>query len=112
VPLLKEDAILGDRIWSRTIHALRHGFADTLYQAGVDSAVVSDIAGRLGDSETTTRYTNPAGLAKVKATIAQYPIITGDLKPTPLRLLGHGERREPPPWAGRKPSERFRRTGP
>jgi integrase len=111
VPLLKEDAILGDRIWSRTIHALRHGFADTLYQAGVDSAVVSDIAGRLGDSETTTRYTNPAGLAKVKAAIAHYPIITEHLEAKPLRLLGHVERNEPPPWAGRKPVERLRRAG-
>jgi len=52
---------LGEKMWNRSIHALRHGMADTLKQAGVSPEIIDDISGRLSEgSETNTRYTNPA----------------------------------------------------
>jgi hypothetical protein len=61
IPVMR--GALGEKMWSRSIHALRHGMADTLKQAGVSPEVIDDISGRLSEgSETNTRYTNPAGL--------------------------------------------------
>ncbi|MDX8530075.1 integrase [Mesorhizobium sp. VK25A] len=98
---------LPDGLWQRPIHALRHGFADTLKQAGISDGIIEDVSGRLGETETATRYTNPAGLSLLQLIIARYPIITGHLEPKPIRLLPWVEHRQPPPWAGKASGERF-----
>jgi len=38
--------------WNRPLHALRHGFADTLKQQGVSEGLIEDLSGRLGQSKT------------------------------------------------------------
>lgn len=98
---------LPDGLWQRPIHALRHGFADTLKQGGISDGVIEDLSGRLGGTETATRYTNPAGLSLLQLIISRYPIITGHLEPTPIKLLPWVETKEPPPWAGMKSGDRF-----
>jgi integrase len=109
VPLVNASPQFSEDLWKRAIHALRHGFADTLKQAGVDSAVIDDISGRLGSSETELRYTNVAGLPLIKSHLVKYPSITGHLEPRPIRLLPWVAKKELPPWAGRKAGDRFRR---
>lgn len=94
-------------LWERPIHALRHGFADTLKSAGISEGVIEDLSGRLGETETATRYTNPAGLALLRLIISRYPVITGHLEPQPIQLLPWVEQKVPPPWAGKKSGDRF-----
>ncbi|XJN83955.1 integrase [Mesorhizobium terrae] len=94
-------------LWERPIHALRHGFADTLKNAGVSEGVIEDLSGRLGETETATRYTNPTGLALLRLIISRYPVITGHLEPQPIQLLPWVEQKLPPPWAGKKSGDRF-----
>lgn len=89
--------------FDRFIHALRHGFANTLKQAGADEAVINDISGRLGETETQVRYTNPAGLPLIRKAMALYPAITAHLEPKPIRLLPWVETKQSPPWAGKRP---------
>lgn len=96
-----------DDLWDRPIHALRHGFSDTLKNAGVSEGVIEDISGRLGSTETATRYTNPGGLALMQMTISRYPVITGHLEARPIQLLPWVEQKLPPPWAGKKSGDRF-----
>lgn len=98
---------LPDGLWERPIHALRHGFADTLKNAGVSEGVIEDLSGRLGETETATRYTNPSGLSLLRLIISRYPVITGHLEPQPIRLLPWVEQKLPPPWAGKKSGDRF-----
>ncbi|MGB3387433.1 MAG: DUF6538 domain-containing protein [Pseudaminobacter sp.] len=105
VPIAKRQ--LPDGLWERPLHALRHGFANTLKQAGVSDGVIEDLAGRLGESETSTRYTNPAGLALLQLIISRYPVITEHLEPKPICLLPWVEKKLPPPWAGKSSGERF-----
>ena len=98
VPVMQ--AALGKNMWSRAIHALRHGMADTLKQAGVSTEVIDDISGRLSEgSETNTRYTNPAGLPLMREALKHYPVITAGIERKPLQLLPWVENRQPPPWA-------------
>ncbi|MCQ8782935.1 integrase [Aurantimonas sp. CSK15Z-1] len=111
VPLLKASPVLADGLWERTIHAFRHGLANTLKQLGVEIAIIDDLSGRLGSGETQTRYTNVAGLSLLREKLRQYPIITGHLAPTPVRLLPWVEANTSPPWAGRKPGDRFTSGG-
>ncbi len=97
-PIMRE--ALGEKMWDRALHALRHGLADTLKQMGVSDSVISDIAGRLPDtSETASRYTNPAGLPLMREVLAKYPTITECIEPQPLRLLPWVATKQPPPWA-------------
>lgn len=98
---------LPNGLWQRPIHALRHGFANTLKQAGVSDGVIEDVSGRLGNTETATRYTDPAGLALLQLIISRFPVITGHLEPQPIRLLPWVEKNEAPPWAGKKSGDRF-----
>lgn len=98
VPIMQD--ALGENMWDRALHALRHGMADTLKQAGVSDAVIDDIAGRLTEgSETNTRYTNPAGLPLMRSVLSLYPVITSCIEPKPLQLLPWIKNRQPPPWA-------------
>ncbi|AYM83786.1 integrase [Agrobacterium tumefaciens] len=98
VPIMQ--AVLGEKMWERAIHAFRHGFADTLKQAGVSQDVIEDISGRLAEgNETSTRYTNPAGLPLMRSALQHYPIISSVIEPKPLQLLPWVEKRQPPPWA-------------
>ena len=98
VPVMQ--GALGENMWSRAIHALRHGMADTLKQAGVSAEVIDDISGRLSDgSETNTRYTNPAGLPLMREALKRYPAITSGIERKPLQLLPWIENKLPPPWA-------------
>ncbi|WP_244512721.1 integrase [Ensifer sp. LC163] len=91
---------LGEKMWDRALHALRHGMADTLKQAGVPTEVIDDISGRLSEgSETNTRYTNPAGLPLMRSALQHYPIITSIVERKPLQLLPWIENKQPPPWA-------------
>lgn len=105
VPVAKK--CMKTELWARPIHALRHGLSDTLKQANVSEGVIEDVAGRLGNTETASRYTNPAGLSLLKLIISRYPIITDHLEPAPIRLLPWVERKELPPWAGKKSRDRF-----
>jgi integrase len=105
VPIAKK--CMPGGLWQRPIHALRHGFANTLKQAGVSDGVIEDISGRLGETETATRYTNPAGLSLIQLIISRYPVVTGHLEPQPVRLLPWVEEMRPPPWAGKKSGDRF-----
>ncbi|WP_343226841.1 integrase [Rhizobium laguerreae] len=101
---------LGDKMWKRAFHALRHGMADTLLQAGVAPLIINDISGRLGDSsETSLRYTNPAGLPLMRDALGKYPIITSSIEPKPIRLLPWIEQCLPPPWAREAKTESRRR---
>ncbi|MEX6508891.1 DUF6538 domain-containing protein [Jiella sp. M17.18] len=109
VPLLNASPELADGLWERTIHAFRHGLANTLKQSGVEVAIIDDLSGRLGSGETQTRYTNIAGLGLLREKISKYPNITEHLIPRPIRLLPWVEANTSPPWAGRKPGERFRK---
>ncbi|OWV84948.1 DUF6538 domain-containing protein [Rhizobium sp. R693] len=98
IPVMR--GALGEKMWNRSIHALRHGMADTLKQAGVSPEVIDDISGRLSEgSETNTRYTNPAGLPLMRSALKHYPIITSTIEPKPLQLLPWIENKQPPPWA-------------
>jgi integrase len=109
VPLLKAETGLGDQLWGRAIHALRHGFSNTLKQKGIEMSIMEDITGHLGRTEGETRYTNIASLTVMKKTIDVYPVITGHLQPQPLRLLSYVEAKEPAPWFRKekeKPSRR------
>ncbi len=104
VPVMQ--GALGEKMWTRAIHALRHGMADTLKQAGVPTEVIDDISGRLSEgSETNTRYTNPAGLPLMRSALKHYPVITSGVERQPLQLLPWIENKQPPPWArkGKKP---------
>jgi integrase len=86
-------------LWKRLLHAIRHGHSDTLKQAGVDSLVIDDIAGRFGEGETATRYTNPAGLPLLREKLRSYPSITKHLQPQPINLLPWVAEKRSPPWA-------------
>lgn len=98
VPIMQ--GALGENMWDRAIHALRHGMADTLKQAGVPTEVIDDISGRLSEgSETNTRYTNPAGLPLMRSALKHYPVITSGVERQPLHLLPWIEKKQPPPWA-------------
>lgn len=98
IPVMR--GALGEKMWERSIHALRHGMADTLKQAGVPTEVIDDISGRLSEgSETNTRYTNPAGLPLMRSALQHYPIITSIVERKPLQLLPWIENKQPPPWA-------------
>jgi len=91
---------LGENMWERALHALRHGMADTLKQAGVPAEVIDDISGRISmGSETNMRYTNPAGIPLMRSALAKYPIITSVIEPKSLQLLPWIADRQPPPWA-------------
>lgn len=109
IPIVKASPHFSSGLWKRSIHALRHGFSDTMKQAGVDTGIISDIAGRLGESETALRYTNVAGLPLITKQLEKYPVITGHLETRPVRLLPWVENKELPPWAGKKPGDRFRK---
>lgn len=102
IPIMKK--VLGDAMWERSLHALRHGFANTLKQAGVDTVITDDISGRLSAGETGLRYTAAAEVPLMRIAMTKMPIITGHLAPKPIQLLPWVERGENPPWArpGRK----------
>jgi len=111
VPLLKAETGLGDQLWGSAIHALRHGFSNTLKQKGIEMSIMEDITGHLGRTEGETRYTNIASLTVMKKAISVYPVITVHLQPQPLRLLPYVEAKEPAPWFKRekeKPRRRMR----
>lgn len=97
-PLFVANATNGGPQWIRVLHALRHGHADTLKQNGVSPELIEDIHGRDGASQTTIRYTNPAGLPLLKDLLSRYPVVTGHLEPKPIRLLSFVDAKEPAPW--------------
>ena len=107
VPTLKRSPGISEKLWERFLHALRHGHANTLKQAGVHLGIIDDIAGRIGNGETNTRYTNIAGLPLIREQLAVYPAITEDLEPQPIRLLPWVAERRPPPWAGKTPAQKL-----
>ncbi|RVP97133.1 integrase [Sinorhizobium meliloti] len=108
LPIMKKS--LGENMWDRAFHALRHGMADTLKQAGVSPEVIDDISGRLSEgSETNTRYTNPASLPLMRDALSKYPIITAGVEAKPIKLLPWVEQRLPPPWAREAKNEERRR---
>ncbi|WP_274425232.1 integrase [Chelativorans sp. YIM 93263] len=107
IPLLKK-GLDDEKFWNRALHALRHGQADTLKQAAVDESKINDISGRLGQGETSLRYTNPAGLPLIRSVLARYPTITDHLEPRPVQLLPWVAERRPAPWQGRTRRDRLR----
>jgi integrase len=98
IPQFIANAANGGPQWIRVLHALRHGHADTLKQNGVSPELIEDIHGRDGASQTTLRYTNPAGLPLLKDLLSRYPVVTRHLDPRPIRLLSFVEAKEPAPW--------------
>lgn len=108
LPIMKQS--LGEKMWDRAFHALRHGMADTLLQAGVPPLVIDDISGRLSQgSETSLRYTNPARVPLMRDALSKYPIITSGIEPKPIKLLPWIEKRLPPPWAREAKNDARRR---
>jgi hypothetical protein len=97
IPIMQEE--LGTATWDRALHALRHGFSNTLKQAGVGANVIDDISGRLSEGETGSRYTLPAEVPLMRNVIAIMPKITAHIQPKPIRLVPWVERGENPPWA-------------
>ncbi len=95
-------------LWNRALHALRHGLADTLKQALVHPSIISDIAGRLNNDETSMRYTHRAGLNVIKDALAKYPVITSHLEPRAIELLPWVAANETAPWEGQSKRERLR----
>lgn len=100
---------VSDRVeaWERFLHALRHGQADTLKQAGVSPELINDISGRLNKDETSVRYTNVAGLPLIRVLLQKYPNITGHLEAKPLQLLPWVANRQPAPWTSRTRAKRL-----
>ncbi|WP_423776386.1 DUF6538 domain-containing protein [Aurantimonas coralicida] len=94
-----------EELWARLLHAIRHGHSDTLKQNGVNGLIIDDIAGRFGEGETATRYTNPAGLPLIRKQLRFYPNITRDLVRRPLNLLPWVKEKRLPPWAERETSD-------
>lgn len=107
-PLLQASSAFEGALWKRALHALRHGFADTLKQAGVQIQLIDDISGRLGTGETQLRYTNIAGLPLIRKQLEAFPIITGHLEPRPIELLPWVKAKRPAPWYRQAPGDRFR----
>jgi integrase len=107
VPLVRASEELGDVLWKRVLHALRHGQADVLKQAGVSIEIIDDVSGRLSKGETSTRYTNAAGLPLIREILSKYPVVTDHLEPQPLQLLPWIAKRLPPPWANLSKEERL-----
>lgn len=98
IPLVRAKTGLREDVCNRILHALRHGFSNTLKQNGVEISIIEDITGHLGRTEGETRYTKIARLGVMKKAINVYPIITRHLEPRPLRLLPYVEANEPAPW--------------
>ena len=94
-------------LWERVLHALRHGQANVLRQSGVSIENIDDISGRLSSGETSTRYTNVAGLPLIRDILSKYPSVTDHLEPQPLQLLPWVAKRQPPPWANVSKEERL-----
>jgi integrase len=107
VPLVRASEELGEVLWKRVLHALRHGQADVLKQAGVSIEIIDDVSGRVSKGETSTRYTNVAGLPLIREILAKYPAVTDHLNPQPLQLLPWIAKRQPPPWANVSKEERL-----
>ncbi len=80
-------------------------------QAGVAPLIIDDISGRLSidGSETSRRYTNPAGLPLMRDALTKYPIVTAGIERKPIKLLPWIEKRQPPPWAREAKNEERRR---
>lgn len=108
VPLLKASPAMEDQLWKRALHALRHGFADTLKQSGISTSIIDDVSGRLGHGETELRYTNIAGLPLLRASLKAFPVLTDHLERRPITLLPWVQKKQPPPWFRLKPGDRFR----
>ncbi|QKV18958.1 DUF6538 domain-containing protein [Oricola thermophila] len=107
VPAVLQSPEINNAKWKRFLHALRHGHANTLKQAGVHPGIIDDIAGRIAKGETSTRYTNAAGLPLIRQHLAVYPKITDHLEPQPIRLLPWVAERRAPPWAGKTPAQKL-----
>lgn len=109
VPLVhaSKDASEDLELWDRVLHAMRHGQANVLRQGGVSIENIDDISGRLSSGETSTRYTNVAGLPLIRDILSKYPNVTDHLEPQPLQLLPWVAKRQPPPWAGVSKEERL-----
>lgn len=84
-----------------------HGQANVLKQSGVSIENIDDISGRLSKGETSTRYTNVAGLPLIRDVLSKYPSVTDHLESRPLQLLPWVARRQPPPWANVSKEERL-----
>jgi integrase len=102
IPVMQQS--LGEALWQRSLHALRHGLSNTLKQRGVPPAIIDDLSGRLSDGETNNRYTDVAGISLMRDALAKFPIITDDIQPRDINLLPWVREKQPPPWArpGRK----------
>lgn len=107
VPVVCEAEEIGSDLWDRVLHAMRHGQADVLKQAGVSIPIIDDISGRLSKGETSTRYTNVAGLPLIRSILAKYPSVTDHLAAQPVKLLPWVASRQPPPWANLTKAERL-----
>ena len=94
MPLLDTKNGFKGELWDRTIHALRHGFTDTLKQNGVQLSTIEDITGHLGGTEGQMRYSNAANLKLMQEALAVYPVITDHLKFEKLNLLPSIEQKE------------------
>lgn len=94
MPLLDTKNGFKGELWDRTIHALRHGFTDTLKQNGVQLSTIEDITGHLGGTEGQMRYSNAANLKLMQEALAVYPVITDHLEFKKLNLLPSIEKKE------------------
>lgn len=96
---------LDEHRWDRAIHALRHGFANMLKQSGVSTEQIDELSGRMGDTETSTRYTAPQEIQLQRKLLANLPNVTAHLDPMPVRLAPWVEDGSARPRMGRVPKK-------
>ena len=81
------------------LHSIRHGFNSRLKAAFVPAEERADLMGHSGDSETTERYAEAIQLQRALDLLKKLPVVTGHLKPQPIRLLPWVERKEVAPFS-------------
>lgn len=93
--------LAGD-IWSRLLHALRHGFTNNAIRAKLNPVVIDDVTGRVGTTGTGTRYSDDAEVALMAEEIRDLPIVTSHVQKHDTQLLPWVADMRPAPWTYRK----------
>lgn len=87
-----------DRYWSKLIHALRHGFNSYLNDTDVKDSLRRALLGHAPSGTNEVVYSEQAKVQALRQAMRKYPVITGHLAASPVRLLPIVERRNPRMW--------------
>jgi integrase len=87
-----------DRYWSKLIHALRHGFNSYLNDTDVKDSLRRALLGHAPSGTNEVVYSEEAKVQALRQAMRKYPVITGHLAASPVRLLPIVERRDPRMW--------------